>query len=71
MLFVGNGNDHVVPISGHEGDLQEVPQKSKAITEYVEYADRPHFPGVPGWELVADRALDWAVAHATSRLPAR
>ena len=69
MLFVGFGQDHVVPISVTRAIVKKYRQ-SEAITEYVEFADRPHFPGVPGWELVADRALDWAVAHATSRSPA-
>ena len=26
--------------------------------------DRPHFPGAPGWEEVADYALDWALRTA-------
>ena len=29
---------------------------------------RPHFPGAPGWEEVADYALDWAVEHAGAGL---
>jgi hypothetical protein len=24
----------------------------------------PHFPGAPGWEEVADFAIDWAERHA-------
>jgi hypothetical protein len=32
--------------------------------EYKEFPDRPHLPGVSGWEEVADYALDWAVEHA-------
>jgi len=70
MLFVGFGQDHVVPLSVTLAIVKKYRQ-SEAITEYVEFADRPHFPGVPGWELVADRALDWAVAHATTPLPSR
>jgi hypothetical protein len=32
--------------------------------EYKEYAGRPHFTaGAPGWEAVADDALDWANRH--------
>jgi hypothetical protein len=27
---------------------------------------RPHFPGAPGWEDVADYALDWALRNRRS-----
>jgi hypothetical protein len=37
-------------------------RESKAITAFKEFPGRPHFPGVPGREEVADYALDWAVA---------
>ena len=32
--------------------------------EYMEFEGRPHFPGAPGWEEVADAAVDWAERHA-------
>jgi hypothetical protein len=35
--------------------------KSTATTELKEYPDRSHYiVGEPGWEEVADYALDWA-----------
>jgi hypothetical protein len=35
------------------------------ITEYREFPDRSHWTiAEPGWEEVADFALDWAVANA-------
>jgi len=37
--------------------------KSKAVVEYHEFTGRPHFPGAPGWEAVADYALDWVNRH--------
>ena len=37
---------------------------SGSITEFVEFPGRPHFPGAPGWESVADYALTWAVEHS-------
>jgi hypothetical protein len=40
---------------------------SKAISEYKEFPGRPHFPGAPGWEEIADFALTWAVEHAGER----
>jgi hypothetical protein len=27
---------------------------------WMEFAGRPHFPGAPGWEEVADFAIEWA-----------
>jgi hypothetical protein len=39
--------------------------KSKAIVDYKEFPGRPHFiAGAPGWEEVADHALDWAIRQA-------
>ena len=33
------------------------------VVDYKEFAGRPHFAGAPGWEAVADYALDWADRH--------
>jgi hypothetical protein len=39
-------------------------RKSRAVVDYKEFAGRPHFTaGAPGWEAVADFALDWANRH--------
>jgi hypothetical protein len=41
--------------------------KSKAVVDYKEFAGRPHFTsGAPGWEAVADYALDWANRHVAA-----
>lgn len=41
--------------------------KSTALTDYYEFEGRDHWTaGAPGWEAVADKALEWAVAHASS-----
>jgi len=64
MLFVANGRDHVVPTSVTKAIYHKYHKKSSAPVDYVEYPDRPHFPGVPGWEAVADHALEWALANA-------
>ena len=37
--------------------------KSKAVVDYKEFAGRPHYAAAPGWEAVADYALDWADGH--------
>jgi hypothetical protein len=43
-------------------------RNSEALTETYEFPDRSHFTGVePGWEQVADYALEWAMSHARTR----
>jgi hypothetical protein len=45
---------------------------SAALTEYNEFRRRLHFIlGQPGWEEVADYALDWAVRHTVAPAGAR
>jgi pimeloyl-ACP methyl ester carboxylesterase len=63
LLFIAFGEDHVMPpkVVGH---IEERYDDSISITEYHEFPERPHFPAVPGWEEVADYALDWATSHA-------
>ncbi len=63
LLLVGFGQDHVVPASVSKVNARKY-EKSTATTEYIEFPDRPHFPGAPGWEEVADQVLDWTKAHA-------
>lgn len=42
-------------------------RRSRAVTDYKEFPERPHFTvGAPGWEEVADYALRWAVEHAVT-----
>jgi hypothetical protein len=43
---------------------------SQATTEFQEYLGRPHFPGAPGYEEVADHAIEWAAKHSTTRAKA-
>jgi pimeloyl-ACP methyl ester carboxylesterase len=62
ILFIGFGEDHVMPPKLVRPD--EETYDSGSITEFVEFPGRPHFPGAPGWENVADYALTWAVEHA-------
>jgi len=66
LLFIAFGEDHVVPpkASRHNAEKYE---DAKAITEFKEFPGRPHFPGAPGWEEVADYALTWAMEHAVAR----
>ena len=65
MLFIAFEHDHTVPpnASRHNAEKYSNP---KVITEFHEFMERPHFPGAPGWEEVADYALAWA-EHVTKR----
>jgi dienelactone hydrolase len=64
LLVVGNSADHTVPASVSKEAAKRL-GKSKAIVDYKEFPGRPHFTaGAPGWEEVADYALDWALRQA-------
>jgi pimeloyl-ACP methyl ester carboxylesterase len=63
LLFIRFGEDHVVPLAAARSDA-ETYEGSGSTTEFVEFSGRPHFPGAPGWEEVADYALAWATEHA-------
>jgi pimeloyl-ACP methyl ester carboxylesterase len=61
LLLIAGGKDHTAPaaVSRANAKLQS---KSKAITAFKEFPERPHFTlGVDGWEEVADYALHWAL----------
>ena len=63
MLFIAVAEDHVVPakvVRKTAGKYQGVP------VDYKEFPGRPHVPGAPGWEEVADYALDWAKEHTAT-----
>ena len=62
LLVIGNDKDHTVPASVSKEAAKRL-GKSGAVVEYKELAGRPHFAAAPGWEAVADEALDWADRH--------
>src|SRR5207244_4914989 len=63
LLVIGNEQDHTVPAVVSKEAAKRL-GKSKAIVDYKEFAGRPHFTaGAPGWEAVADYALEWATGH--------
>ena len=63
LLVIGNDQDHTVPASVSKEAAGRL-GKSKAVVDYKEFAGRPHFTaGAPGWEVVADYALEWADRH--------
>jgi pimeloyl-ACP methyl ester carboxylesterase len=64
LLVIGNDQDHTVPVSLSREAAERL-GKSKAVVDYKEFAGRPHFTaGAPGWEAVADHALEWGKRHA-------
>ena len=63
LLVIGNDQDHTIPASVSREAAKRL-GKSRAVVDYKEYAGRPHFTaGAPGWEAVADYALEWANSH--------
>jgi len=67
LLFISGSNDHLMPPSIQQSNAKHY--KSDTITEVREF-EGPHLlPSWPGWEEVADYALDWAERHAAE--PAR
>jgi pimeloyl-ACP methyl ester carboxylesterase len=66
LLFIAGGADHIMPASVNKSNAKHY-HKSKAVTDYHEFPGRSHWTcGEPGWEEVADYALDWAMEHAAA-----
>ncbi|WP_307160954.1 alpha/beta hydrolase [Streptomyces rishiriensis] len=61
LLLVGGTADHIVPAAVVRETHRRY-RRSKALTDYKEYAGRDHGTGLhAGWETVADDVLDWAL----------
>jgi len=68
LLFIAGSDDHLMPPSIQRSNAKRY--KSNTITEVKEF-DGPHLlPAWPGWEEVADYALEWARTHARQSTPA-
>ncbi|HEX2302651.1 MAG TPA: alpha/beta hydrolase [Gaiella sp.] len=66
LLFIAGGADNIMPPSVNRSNAKHY--TSNTITDYEEFPGRSHWTcGEPGWEAVADRALEWAVEHATEK----
>ena len=62
LLFISGSEDHLMPPTIQRSNAKHY--KSDTVTEVEEF-EGPHLlPAAPGWERVADRALEWALAHA-------
>jgi pimeloyl-ACP methyl ester carboxylesterase len=64
LLLIAGGADHLVPAVIDKSTADHY-AKSGAVTDYKLFPGRSHWTiAEPGWEEVADYALDWAVGHA-------
>ncbi|MER7166067.1 alpha/beta fold hydrolase [Micromonospora sp. NPDC000207] len=71
LLFIAGEKDHIMPPSVNRSNARRY-HRSPAVTEYRELAGRDHWTcGAPGWEAVADLALEWALDHARTDQPWR
>jgi pimeloyl-ACP methyl ester carboxylesterase len=66
ILLIAGGADQLVTADYTRSNYKLIAQ-SPAITAFKEFPGRPHFTGgVPGWEAVADYALDWALSSVAA-----
>ncbi|MEG9249746.1 alpha/beta hydrolase [Arthrobacter sp. Soc17.1.1.1] len=67
LLFIGGSKDHIMPPAVNKSNAKHW-AKSPALTDYYEFEGRSHWIcAEPGWEEVADYALDWTLTHAQTR----
>lgn len=64
LLLIGGERDLIADASMTRA-IYRKQSLAPSTTEYKEFQGRSHWTGIdPGWEAVADYALDWAVKHA-------
>ncbi|HZQ49921.1 MAG TPA: alpha/beta fold hydrolase [Candidatus Dormibacteraeota bacterium] len=64
LLIIAGGSDHIVPASLNAATARRY-AKSSALTEYRLFPGRGHWTcAEPGWEEVADYAIDWCERNA-------
>jgi pimeloyl-ACP methyl ester carboxylesterase len=69
LLFISGGSDHILPTVLQQHNYEKNAKHSTAIAAHKVFPGRDHFTcGEPGWEDVADFALDWALAPASGEL---
>jgi pimeloyl-ACP methyl ester carboxylesterase len=67
LLMIAGERDHISPPSVVEANTR-LYRRSRAVTDYKLFPGRSHFIlGQPGWEEVADYALDWGLRAVGSR----
>ncbi|MEU4693517.1 alpha/beta hydrolase [Actinoplanes sp. NPDC023714] len=63
LLFIAGGKDHIMPASVNRSNAAHYKGEG-TITDFHEFPERSHWTcGEPGWEAVADYALEWALRH--------
>ena len=63
LLFIAGGSDHILPPAVQQENYAKNAKHSTAISAFKVFPGRDHFTcGAPGWEQVADFALQWALA---------
>ena len=68
LLFLSGSEDHIMPPSVQASNAKHYKGEG-TVTEHETYDGRPHLMVAgAGWEEIADRALEWALAHATSNV---
>ncbi|MBJ7521806.1 MAG: alpha/beta hydrolase [Solirubrobacteraceae bacterium] len=69
LLFISGSEDHIMPPSVQQSNAKHY--KAEGTITEVEEVEGPHFMvGLEGWEAIADRALEWALANAKQPAPA-
>jgi len=67
LLFITGGADHIMPPSVNRSNARHY--AADTVTEVKEFAGRSHWTcAEPGWEAVADYALEWALEHSGDRV---
>ena len=63
LLFISGSDDHLMPPSIQRSNAKHY-KAPGLVTEVKEFTGPHLLPSWPGWEEVADYALDWALANA-------
>jgi pimeloyl-ACP methyl ester carboxylesterase len=59
LLFISGGSDHILPPKVQRENYTKNAKHSTAVTAHVVFDGRDHYTcGEPGWEAVADFALN-------------
>jgi len=71
LLLIAGGADHLVPAVIDKSTADHY-ARSGAVTEYKLFPGRSHWTiAEPGWEEVADYALEWAIRNAAVPVAAK